>query len=156
MRVLIACVFAIILAAADARADSFSGPVTINNTNAGASRVLCSIRAANMNSTADQACAIPAAVTVWTPLSVLATNCTGSLALAVGGFYPSASKGGTALVAATQVYSSLSSASVTLIATLAATIANTRYTINSAFLSLTTAAGSAATCDIYLIGTDLT
>jgi hypothetical protein len=156
MRIIIAFLLALLASPVLAQGFNAGSPLTVNNTVTGASRVLCSIRAANMNSTADQTCTIPAAITAWTPLSILATNCTGTLTLAVGGFYPASSKGGTALVAATQAYSSLSSSSVTLIATLAATIANTRYTINSTFFSLTTAAGGAATCDIYLIGTDLT
>ena len=131
------------------------GAVTINNTTTGANRVLCSIRAANMNSTADQACTIPAAITAWAPLSVLATNCTGTLTLAVGGFYPATSKGGTPLIAATQAYSSLTTSALVLMTTLAAGIATNRYAINTTYFALTTAAGSAATCDIYLTGTDL-
>lgn len=132
------------------------GGATINNTVTGANRVLCSVRAANMNTTADQSCAIPAAVTAWTPLSILATNCTGTLTLAVGGFYPAASKGGTPMVAATQAYSSLTTSTIVLVTTLAANIATTRYTISTVFFALTTAAGSAATCDLYVTGTDLT
>lgn len=131
------------------------GGATVNNTAAGANRVLCSIRAANMNTTADQVCTIPAGVTAWAPLSVLATNCTGTLTLAVGGFYPAVSKGGTPLVAAAQAYSSLTTAAFVLVTTLAAGIASNRYTINSTYFALTTASGGAAACDIYLTGTDL-
>lgn len=132
------------------------GGATINNTVTGANRVLCSIRASNMNSTADQPCTIPAAVTAWAPLSIMATNCTGTLTFAVGGFYPAASKGGTALVSAAQAYSALTTPTQVLITTMAAGIATTRYTVNTVYFSLTTAAGSAATCDIYVTGTDLT
>jgi hypothetical protein len=43
-----------------------------------------------------------------------------------------------------------------LLPTLAAGIATNRFTVNSTYFSLTTGAGSASLCDIYLIGTDLT
>jgi hypothetical protein len=132
------------------------GAQTTNNTAGGTNRVLCSIRAANFNSTADQACTIPAGVTAWVPTSIIATNCSGTFTLAAGGVYPAASKGGTALVAAAQAYTALTGATVVLGLTLAANIATTRLTINTVYLSLTTGAGSAATCDFYVIGNDLT
>jgi hypothetical protein len=122
----------------------------------GVMRVLCSIRAANFNITTDQACAIPASVTAWVPTSILATNCSGSFTLAAGGVYPATSKGGTALVAAGQAYTALTGAAVVLGLTLAANIATTRQTVNTVYLSLTTGTGSAATCDFYVIGNDLT
>jgi hypothetical protein len=126
------------------------------NLHTGVNRVLCSIRAANFNSTADQACAILASVTAWAPTSIVATNCTGTFKLAAGGVYPATSKGGTALVAAAQAYTALTGSAIVLGLTLAANIATTRYAINTVYLSLTTAAGSAATCDFYVIGNDLT
>jgi hypothetical protein len=132
------------------------GAQTTNNTAAGATRVLCSIRAANFNSTADQVCTIPAGVTAWVPTSIIVTNCSASLTLAAGGVYPAASKGGTALVAAAQIYTALTGATVVFGLTLAANIATTRYTVNTAYLSLTTGQGTTATCDFYLIGNDLT
>lgn len=153
MRLVLAFIVALLVGPAFAQFN-VGGPVT-NNTATGTNRVLCSVRGANMNTTADQACTIPASVTAWAPLSVLATNCTGTLTLAVGGFYPAASKAGTPLVAATQAYSALTTSAFVLVTTLAAGIATNRYTINTTYLSLTTAAGGAATCDIYLTGTDL-
>lgn len=132
------------------------GGATINNTVTGANRVLCSIRAANMNITTDQVCSIPAGVTAWAPLSVLVTNCSATPTLAVGGFYPAASKGGTPMVAASQIYSTLSTSALVLLPALAANIATNRYVINSVYFSLTTGAGGASLCDIYLTGTDLT
>jgi hypothetical protein len=132
------------------------GAQTTNNTAAGATRVLCSIRAANFNSTADQACTIPAGVTAWVPTSIVVTNCSASLTLAAGGVYPATSKSGTALVAAAQIYTALTGATVVFGLTLAANIATTRYTVNAAYLSLTTGQGTTATCDFYLIGNDLT
>lgn len=122
----------------------------------GVTKVLCSIRGANFNITTDQACAIPAATTAWMPTSIIATNCSGTFTLAAGGVYPTTAKGGTALVAAAQAYTALSGATVILGLTLAANIATTRQTINTVYLSLTTGTGSAATCDFYVIGNDLT
>jgi hypothetical protein len=122
----------------------------------GATRVLCSIRGANFNVTTDQACAIAAGVTAWVPTLILVTNCSASLTLAAGGVYPTTAKGGTALVAATQVYTALTGSTIVLGLTLAATIATTRQTITTTYLSLTTAQGGVATCDFYLIGNDLT
>ena len=128
----------------------------VTNLHTGVNRVLCSIRAANFNITTDQACAIPASVTAWVPTSIIVTNCSGTFTLAAGGVYPATSKGGTALVAAAQAYTALTGATVVLGLTLAANIATTRQTINTVYLSLTTGAGSAATCDFYVVGNDLT
>lgn len=122
----------------------------------GMTRVLGSLRGVNMNSTADQGIIIPAAVTKWVPTGILATNCTGTLTLAAGGVYPAASKAGTPLVAAAQSYSALTSTTLILPMTLAAGIATTAYTINTVYFSLTTASSGTATCDIYLLGSDLT
>ena len=129
---------------------------TVSNLHIGVNRVLCSIRAANFNITTDQACTIPSSITAWVPISMLATNCSGTFTLAAGGVYPATSKGGTALVAAAQAYTALSGSSVVLALTMAANIATTRQTVNTLYLSLTTGTGSAATCDFYVIGNDLT
>lgn len=157
MRFVLALLLVPALSLSPARAQwGGGGGATINNTVTGAERVLCSVRAANMNVTTDQLCTIPAAVTAWAPLGLIVTNCSATPTLSVGGFYSAASKGGTAMVAATQAYSTLTSSSLVLLPALAATIATTRYTISSTYFSLTTAAGTASTCDIYLTGVDLT
>lgn len=122
--------------------------------NFGVTGVIGTLRSANMNSTADQF--IPLNTGIWIPTGILITNASTSLTTAVGGFYPSAAKGGTALVANTQVYSALTSGTVALYATLAANISTTRYSQNFIYFSLTTPQGAAATADIYVIGTDLT
>lgn len=132
------------------------GGATITTTASNTNRALCAIRAANFNTTVDQACTIAAAVTAYTVTSILVTNCSASLTLAAGGVYPTTSKGGTALVAAVQVYTALTSAAIVLGATLAANIATTRYTASTLYLSLTTGQGTAATCDFYIFGNDLT
>jgi len=133
-----------------------NGSCQVTNLHIGVNRVLCSIRAANFNSTADQACVIPSSVTAWVPTSIIVTNCSGTFTLAAGGVYPTTSKGGTALVAAAQVYTALTGSSVVLALTMAANIATTRQSVNTIYLSLTTGTGSAAACDFYLMGNDLT
>lgn len=119
-------------------------------------RVLCTIRSANMNTTTDQQCLIAPTITTWALTSILITNCSASLTTAAGGIYPTTAKGGTAIVAAVQAYTALSASTVVLSLTLAGTIATTRSTLSSVYLSLTLGQGSAATCDLYVIGIDLT
>ncbi len=117
-------------------------------------RILGQLRGANFNVTTDQPIAINASVYQIT--SIIVTNCSASMTLAAGGFYPASSKGGVPIVAAAQVFSALTSPSLLLNPTIAATPLITRFTIATVFLSLTTAQGSAATCDIYIVGVDLT
>jgi hypothetical protein len=119
----------------------------------GLSGVLGSLRGANFNTTSDQAIAINARVTTFQIVKIAVTNCSGTFTLAVGGFYATTSKAGTAIVANTQAYSSLSATTIVLNPVIAS---NPRMTVASVYLSLTTAAGSAATCDVYVIGDDLT
>lgn len=119
-------------------------------------RVLASLRGANMNSTADQPIIIPPQITAWAPTAIWATNVTGSLTLAVGGMYTGAGKSGTALIAGTQIYSTLTGASIILPMTFAAAIVTTRFTAGTIYFALTTASGAAATADIYIMGVDLT
>jgi hypothetical protein len=116
-------------------------------------RVLGKLLGANFNTTADQAIAMSSAKYAVT--SVLVTNCTASLTLAAGGFYSTTSKGGTAIVAAAQLYSALTSATVLLPATVAAAGLTNAFTGANVYLSLTTAQGGAATCDVYIVGVDL-
>src|ERR1700691_4541819 len=116
----------------------------VTNLHTGVVRILCSIRSANFNSTADQACVIPASVTAWAPTAIIVTNCSGTFTLTAGRVYPTTSKGGTALVAAAQAYTALTTSTIVLGLTLAANIATTRYAVSTLYLSLTTGAGSAA------------
>ena len=117
--------------------------------------VLATLRGANFNITTDQAMVVPATITRWAPTAIWVTNCSISMTLAAGGVYPATAKGGTALVAATQLYSAATSGTVIVNAALAAGIATTAQTGNTVYLSLTTAQGAAATCDVYVIGVDL-
>jgi hypothetical protein len=130
-----------------------SGTLPQARLSTGLSGVLGSIRGANMNTTADQAIPINSRITAFQITKITVTNCSGTFTLAVGGFYPTTSKGGTPIVAASQAYSALSAAAIILNPTIAS---NPRMTLANVYLALSTGAGSAATCDVYVIGDDLT
>lgn len=113
--------------------------------------LLFSLRAANFNATSDQ---------ILTPtfngkfrvkrIVVINTSVNG-MSAAAGGIYTAASKGGSAIVAAGQVYTGLTNALTALELTLAlpsvALVAGTPL-----YFSLTTAQGAAATADLYVYG----
>jgi hypothetical protein len=141
------------VATSGSASDLSAGTLNSARLPGGLSVVLGSLRAANFNSTADQAIAIPARITAFQITKITVTNCTGTFTLAAGGFYPTTSKGGTAIVAAGQAYSALSATTIVLNPALAS---NPRMALANVYLSLTTAAGSAATCDVYVMGDDLT
>lgn len=108
---------------------------------------------ANFNSTADQAITIFSAPAKYIVRRIVVTNASTSLTTAAGGVYKAASKSG-AIVAATQVYSTLTGSTLFLDLTLSAT-GNESTTVKTAknlYLSLTTAQGAAATADVYVYG----
>lgn len=109
--------------------------------------VLGKIIAANMNSVADQAIAIGASSYVIE--KIIVTNGSASLTLAAGGVYTATSKGGTAVVAAGQLYSALTTAVKVLNLTLANTDLRSEAVL---YLALTVAQGTAATADVYIVG----
>jgi hypothetical protein len=118
-----------------------------------AAMLLGRIIGANMNVTTDQ----PFVMTNWAALNpfritkITAKNASTSLTTAAGGVYPSATKGGTAIVAAGQAYTALTAATIALDLTLA--VGTTVYAKGgSPILSLTTGQGGAATADFYLFG----
>lgn len=126
--------------------------------------ILARLLSADFNSILDQSIQLPKTITAFSISGILITNASLSLTTAVGGFYPTTAKGGTAIVAAGQVYSSLTTAAKLLSATLAAGAAATRFSsfnvdvpsgYPTIYLSLTTAQGVAATADVYLLGTNL-
>lgn len=130
-----------------------------------AQKVLATLKGANFNTTADQILTLPAAIGAFSITGIIITNASISLTTAVGGFYPAASKAGTPIVAASQVYSALTAAAKLLNATLASFGSTTRFSVANltnggvglqVYFALTTAQGAAATADIYLIGIDLT
>lgn len=132
-------------------------------------KVLASIRGANFNTTTDQPLILPPAITAFQLTGLLITNASLSLTTAAGGFYTAASKNGSALVAAGQVYSSLTTANLLLLATLTAFAQTARLSLNNLglllgannqnalalYFALTTAQGAAATADVFVLGIDL-
>lgn len=104
---------------------------------------------ANLNTTADQAFVMNTGFTTYQIDRILATNKSATPTLAAGGIYTAAAKGGSPIVAATQVFTTLSATNIVTALTLALT---TSFTANPLYLSLTTANGSAATCDMYIWG----
>lgn len=113
------------------------------------------------NSTSDQAIALPDDINVFCLTRIIITNASISLTTAAGGFYPESAKGGTPIVANTQVYTSLTAAAKLLNATLASYGSTTRFDASNVpdwaiYLSLTTGQGASATADCYLVGLDLT
>lgn len=104
---------------------------------------------ANMNSTADQAVSLLSGNCGLNLIEV--TNASANLTLAAGGIYTGAAKSGTAIVAAAQVYSALSTSLLILPLTIAA---RPRITGGQVFISLTTAQGGTATADFNFYGSD--
>lgn len=117
----------------------------------GSEVLLGTLTGANMNATTDQAITINKQniTSRYVITKIIVTNASISLTTAAGGIYPAASKGGTAIVAAAQAYSALTSANHVLNATLAV---NLSYTLDTIYLSLTTAQGAAATADVRVYG----
>lgn len=110
--------------------------------------VIARLLGADMNSTDDQPFVWIRRPRKWRLNLVFFTNASISLTTAVGGIYTAASKGGTALLAANQAYSLLTSSTVV---TAAATAQSTLFTdATDAILSLSTPQGAAATADFYL------
>lgn len=121
---------------------------------------LGSFLSADFNTLSDQAILLPSTITAFMVTGIVVTNATLALNVAVGGFYPQTSKGGVALVANTQVYSSLATANNLLQCTLTAGASGTRYSrVNvpdwTLYLSLTTAQGLEAFADVYILGVAL-
>jgi hypothetical protein len=109
---------------------------------------------ANMNSTGDQQIVIFSAPAKYIIRRIVATNASISLSTAAGGIYPAVSKGGTAIVANSQVYSGLTASGKFVDLTVASgyTSGGDVLTVKSIYLSLTTPQGAAATADIYVYG----
>lgn len=136
-----------------------AGPATAGST------IIASLRGANFNTTADQPIVIPPGIAAFQLTGIVVTNAAISLSTAVGGFYPAASKGGTPIVSAAQVYSSLTTINALLQCTLASFGSTTRFSGSNLgvvagqfaiWFALTTPQGVAATGDIYLQGVNLT
>ena len=121
--------------------------------------LLGSLIAANFNSTADQQITIFSNPSKYIIRRIVVTNASVSLSTAAGGIYTAVSKGGTAVVAAAQLYSALTGSTLFLDLTLNGT-GNASTTVKSSipnlYLSLTTAQGTAATADVYVYGDIIT
>jgi hypothetical protein len=108
--------------------------------------------ALNMNSTADQPLTLSLASSQYYFLrGIIARNASISLTTAVGGIYTAASKGGSAVVAATQAYSGLTGPTLSVALTLAAA-GQVLLSATPLYLSLTTPQGAAATMDLLVLG----
>ena len=129
--------------------------VSGNQPVAGGERTLWVLTGANMNTTADQAFVQQGVFSTYIITAIRCVNASTSLTLAAGGIYNTASKGGTPLVAAAQVYSGLTGSTLGINLTLAAF--GTGVQSGAAlYLALTTGQGGAATCDFYVVGVPLT
>lgn len=122
-------------------------------------RIQCGkLLAANFNSTADQAIPVSVPSATYIVDNITVSNPSISLDTAQGGFYSAASKGGVAIVANSQAYSTLTTntadttgnAMAATIATAGSTTAFGKATARTIYLSLTTAQGAAATADVRL------
>lgn len=114
-------------------------------------KLLGKLVSANMNSTSDQPIAIGA--TKYFVDKVVVTNASTSLTLAVGGLYTASSKGGSQVLANTQVFSGLTTS--TKIVVLSSLITADVLTAGQLFLSLTTGQGATATADLFIYGYEL-
>lgn len=116
----------------------------------GAEVLLGQLIGADMNVTTDQLIPITRIGSKRYQITrITVTNASTSLTNADGGIYTAASKGGTAIVAAAQVYTALTAATVALDLTLAV---NNTYNGDNLYFSLTGAQGGAATADIRVYG----
>ena len=116
---------------------------------------------ANMNVTTDQPFTwFAAPASVYRVTKITCTNASTSLTTAAGGVYTELSKGGSAIVASGQAYSTLTGSTLALDLTIAATPGVTFFSSAPAtasangapVLSLTTGQGSAATADCFVYG----
>lgn len=117
----------------------------------GDNRTIFTLIGANMNTTADQAFSKSFPFTTFILDTIIVTNASGAILLAAGGIYTAPAKGGTAIVAAAQVYTGLTSTTKVINPTIASAGTDLRSD-STLYLSLTTAMGSAATADIYVVG----
>ena len=111
-------------------------------------------KAVAMNSTSDQALIMIGVPASYRVLGVTVTNCAATPSGAVGGVYTTTGKGGTPIVAASQTYTALTTASMIQDLTLNSGISTTAQTSSQLYLSLTTG-GPATTCDVYVQGSGL-
>lgn len=125
-------------------------------TGVGQTGIIGYLKSANMNITTDNVIPLTlAGASKFAVTSVLLTNPSISLSSAAGGIYTVGTKGGASIVASTQTYTALTTASSLLSPTLTSTATNSIYSVPNLFLSLTTPQGAAATADVYVFGIPL-
>ncbi len=123
----------------------------------GANTLVGRLLGVNMNQTADTDQQIP----LWLPpgqyvrfTKISMKNCSGSVTTANGGIYTGTLQGGTAIVAA-QGFSAITGGSLALDLTIATTPGKTEFggsTPPALYFDLSTAQGSAMTCDVFVYG----
>lgn len=110
---------------------------------------LFELRGANLNSAADQLFTEIGSFTRYKVTQIESVSKSGNALIAAGGIYTGAGKTGSAIVAAAQAWGALSAVDKLLSPTVAA-LADAQQAVPQ--LSLTTAAGAAATADIFIFG----
>lgn len=125
----------------------FAGTRTMDDNTYG---LLGKLTGANMNTTSDQAITLNSANYIIR--RIIVKNSSINLTTAVGGVYTATSKGGTAVVANSQVYTALTAAGKFVDLTLAAAATTDLQTATTLYLSLTTPQGATATADFYVYG----
>lgn len=112
---------------------------------------------ANFNSTADQAITLALPSPNWIIHAFTVCNPSVSMTTAVGGVYSAAAKGGVQLVAASQVWSGLTTNAVNTVGSCVSAPAQSSalFNVSTIYLSLTTPQGAAATADVYVYGRPL-
>lgn len=120
---------------------------------AGALTMLARLLNANMNVTTDQALTTFTGSMPFRITKVTAKNASVSLTTAQGGIYTAAAKGGTAIMATTAVFTTATGPTLAADIAIVATPGNTIWPAGTPLiLSLTTAQGAAATCDLFVFG----
>lgn len=115
------------------------------------SGLLGKLLGANFNATTDQLINLTSSLKYRPTKIVLLNTSVNGMSTAVGGIYTAVAKGGTAIVANTQVYTGLTNPTTALTLTLNAPDA-VLVPGTPLILSLTTPQGAAATADVYVFG----
>lgn len=119
----------------------------------GSTRALWVIRAADMQSVADQPFTKQQTFTWFVPTAIIAIRKSGALGVTcLGGIYTGAAKSGNAIVAAIQSWALLTGVDKMVLPSLAAIAATDQQSSNTLFLSLTTGSLTALTADIFVYG----
>lgn len=116
---------------------------------------------ADFNTTADQAITITTGGSKWRPGTtpnaasgggVIVTNCSATPTAAAGTVYTAASKGGLPFGTSADNYTGATGPGRTVQNAATTTMVTNTRTESTVYLSLTTANGSALTCDVYIVG----